>query len=222
MTRHDDVPVPPAFLAIARERSLGAPIRVMAGGSRLQAVRGKLMTVGVFEQGVVVAPGGDAEPFHFRYDEVERFTQQITRKYVNGGYRGTDIMCWFGLRDGRGYRVGGETTRTERHIADDFRELVDPRITAAQLPGMRAALRQGGRLEFGPYAIEPDGLSVAVWFNRNRKRLGWAEIEKIDVDRGNVKVTARGRRIAWGLVSVHRVPNLRAFLTLVHEAGRLG
>jgi hypothetical protein len=218
MPREDNVPLPSAFSQLANARSMGAQVRTMQGGSRLQAVRGKVMAIGVFQHGCVVGFSDDPRPFDFRYDEVDRFTQLAVRKYVNGGYRGTDITCWFGLADGRMYKVGGESTRSERHIVDDFRELIDPQIATAQLPRMQAALRQGQNIDFGGFTMEPTGLYMAPRFLRKERRLAWAGIQEVTVKAGSVVVIARGQRRWWASVPASSVPNLTAFLTLVHAA----
>ena len=218
MPRDDNAPLPPPFLAAASARGLGPAVRVLSGGSRLQSMRDKLLTIAVFQAGAVVGFQSEPQPFHFRYDEVEKFTQHLVRRYVNGSYRGTQITCWFGLRDGRGYRVGGESTRSERHIVDDLRELVDPPITRAQLPRMQAALGRGENVDFGAYVMEPGGLYVPGGLLRREKRLGWADVREVVLKGGGVQIMAKGRRLAWATAGTVQVPNLTAFLTLVHAA----
>ncbi|MDB4896564.1 MAG: hypothetical protein JWN15_2826 [Firmicutes bacterium] len=67
----------------------------------MQAVRNKLLVMAVFQNRSVIGLLADPQPFCFRYDEVDRFTQHAVRKYVNSSYRGTDITCWlFGLAPG--------------------------------------------------------------------------------------------------------------------------
>jgi hypothetical protein len=219
MPRQQNPQPPPRFWELANARSLGAPVQVLQGGSRLQAARNRLLAIGLFEHGSVLGFTDDPEPFHFRYDEVQTFTQQAIRKYVNSSYRGTDITCWIGLYDGRSYKVGGQTTRSERHIVEDFIQFADPRIAAAQLPRIQSALRQGQAVGFGSYTMEPGGLRVAHGFGgRKQKSIAWADVQEATVKAGAVQVIARGKRWPWGSVATHSVPNLTAFLALVRAA----
>lgn len=217
MPREDNVQLPPLFYELAAARSMGAQVRTMQAGSRLQLARDKVLAIGIFEQGSVIGFRTDQQPFHFRYDEVAEFNQFVVRKYVNGGYRGTDVTCWFKLNDGRAYRVGGETTPKVRHIVDDLREFADRPIATAQLPRMQAALRQGQSIDFRGYIMEPGGLHLPSRFGKG-KRLAWADIQEARLKAGAVQVMARGKRWPWASVGVERVPNLTAFMTLVHAA----
>jgi hypothetical protein len=219
MPRQENPQAPQQFLDLAQAREMGRPVQVLQGGSRLQATRNKLLTISLFESGSVLGLPDDAKPFDFRYDEVDRFTQHAVRKYVNGGYRGTDFTCWIALFDGRTHRIGGQTTPSERHIVEDFIQYIDPRITMAQLPRMQSALRQGQPVEFGDYAMEPDGLRLAYGFGKKKaKTLTWPDVQEVTIKAGAVQVKARGKRFTWATVNVESVPNLTAFMTLVRAA----
>jgi hypothetical protein len=117
--REDNVQPPPQFIEIANARAMGAPIRVLQGGSRLQAVRNKLLVMAVFQNRSVIGLLADPQPFCFRYDEVDRFTQHAVRKYVNSSYRGTDITCWFGLAPGGPIRQEGKEVGLGGHPGGD-------------------------------------------------------------------------------------------------------
>ncbi|MES4904253.1 MULTISPECIES: DUF6585 family protein [unclassified Streptomyces] len=216
MQRSDGIPVPASFSGIASNRAMGGLVHAMSGGSRLQAWRNKQLVITVYEHGSVVGLADDPAPFHFRYDEVASFIQDMVKRYVNQSYRGTTTTCWVSLNDGRNHRFQGHSTRTERNIVDDFRQLVDPKIAAAQLPGMYATLRQGQAVAFGAYVLEPSALTTGT--GRKHKRLPWAQVEQVTLERGLVKVTERGRRGTWATASISAVPNLTAFLNLVREA----
>jgi hypothetical protein len=219
MPRQDSPQAPPRFFEIANARAMGPPVQVLQGGSRLQAARNKLLTIVLFEGGSVLGLPDDPKPFGFRYDEVDRFTQHAVRKYVNGSYRGTDITCWVGLNDGRTHRIGGQTTRSERHIIEDFIQYIDPRITTAQLPRMQSALRQRQPVAFGDYTMDLDGLRLAYGFGKKKeKRLTWPDTQEVTIKAGAVQVKARGKRFTWATVNVESVPNLTAFMTLVRAA----
>ncbi|MGI5240302.1 hypothetical protein [Dactylosporangium sp. CA-139066] len=82
---------------------------------------------------------------------------------------------------------------------------------------MQAALRQGHSIDFRGYVMEPGGLYRPARFGKG-KRLMWAEIQQARLKAGAVHVMARGKRWPWASVGVHRVPNLTAFMTLVHAA----
>jgi hypothetical protein len=216
MRRSDGIAVPSSFSGIAQSRNMGGVVQAMSGGSRLQAWRSRSLVVAVYEQGSVVGLADDTAPFHFRYDEVSRFAQQLVKQYVNQSYRGTTTTCWVWLNDGRSHRFQGQSTPRERNVVEDLRQLVDPRITAAQIPGMLAALRQGQSVPFGEYALGPQGLTTGT--GRKQKHLLWAEVGGVAVEHGLVQVTERGRRRTWAAPSTAAVPNLTAFLTLVREA----
>ncbi|MDX3233641.1 DUF6585 family protein [Streptomyces sp. ME19-01-6] len=216
MQRSDGIPVPSSFSGIASNRAMGGFVHAMSGGSRLQAWQNKQLVIVVYEQGSVVGLANDPAPFHFRYDEVSSFTQDVVKRYVNQSYRGISTTCWIGLNDGRSHRFQGQSTRTERNVVDDFRQLVDPRIAAAQFPGMLAMMRQGQAVAFGAYVLEPGALTTGT--GRKHKRLPWAQVEQVTLERGLVKVTERGRRRAWATASTSAVPNLTAFFNLVREA----
>ncbi|MER6138749.1 DUF6585 family protein [Streptomyces sparsogenes] len=208
--------MPASFSGIASNRAMGGLVHAMSGGSRLQAWRNRALVIVVYEQGSVVGLADDPAPFHFRYDEVSGFTQDVVKRYVNQSYRGIATTCVVALNDGRSHRLQGQSTRTERNVVEDFRQLVDPRIAAAQLPGMLAAMRRGQALAFGPYVLEPGVLTTGT--GRKHKRLPWAQVEQVAVERGFVKVTERGRRGTWATAGISTVPNLTAFLHLVREA----
>ena len=177
MQRSDNIPPPPQFAALAQRRSMGGPLQTMSGGSRIQEWRNKSLVVAVYEQGSVVGLADDPAPFHFRYDEVDRFIQHVAKRYVNQSYRGIATTCWLWLHDGRSHRFTGQGTPTVRNVVEDFRQLVDPRIAEAQLPGMLAALRQGRILDFGAYTLGPRGLTTGT--GHKQKELPWAAVEKV-------------------------------------------
>lgn len=216
--RKDDAELPPQFLQIAAARSMGALTRAMEQGSRLRGRRDSRLAIGLFEHGGVVGTLVNQQPFHFRYDEVERFTQHAVRTTYNGIPGTTDIVCFLKLFDGRTQRVTGANNRFHRSIVDDFREVVDPRIAAAQLPRMLAGLQQGQSVDFGDLMVEPGGLLLASGFLRKQKRLPWADVSDVVIRNGAVNVMARGKRSAWGSVGVPDVPNLTAFTALVRAA----
>lgn len=216
MRRSDGIAVPSSFTMIAQNRGMGGLVQAMSGGSRLQAWRNKSLAVAIYEQGSVVGLTDAPAPFGFRYDEVSRFAHQLVKQYVNQSYRGTTTTCWVWLNDGRSHRFQCQSTPRHRNVVEDLRQFVDPRIAAAQLPVMFAALRQGQSVPFGEYVLGPHGLTTGT--GRKQKHLLWAEVEAVAVEHGFVKVTERGRRRTWAAPSTAAVPNLTAFLTLVREA----
>ncbi|WP_327288594.1 DUF6585 family protein [Streptomyces sp. NBC_01198] len=197
---------------------MGGLVRAMSGGSGFQAWRNKLLVVAVYEQGSVVGLADDPGPFHFRYDEVARFVVHVAKRYVNQSYRGLVTNCWVGLEDDRNHRFQGQGTRNELSVVEDFRQLVDPRIAAAQLPRMLGALRQGRPVDFGAYVLDQRGITTGT--GNKQKQLPWAQVGQVGVDLGSVEVKERDRRRAWATANTTRVPNLTAFLTLAREAQR--
>lgn len=203
--------VPPRVARIVAERGMGdltcffEPV----GGRPLD----KATEIYVFEDGCVLGNAKNDTYDHFRWDDVERFTQWAGHKPVR---KSTTLTYGFGLLDGRTLKVDGMATGPNRSGLEGFGELVDPMVTAAQLPAMAARLERGEPVTFGlRLRVEPGGLRQSAVL---RKRLSWADLKEVTVEQGAVVVRSHGRRRAWGSVSAGTVPNLRAFMTLVRSA----
>lgn len=91
---------------------------------------------------------------------------------------------------------------------ENFAKVIDPMITAAQMPGIENALKEGRPVDFKKFMVEPDGILV------RRKKLRWAEVESINVKRGLLEIHARGKRRPWKSWMAADVPNRSAFLYL--------
>lgn len=167
----------------------------------------------VFEDGCVLGHDDRDARDHFRWDDVERFTRHLVRKPVSRSWQ-TTVTYGFGLLDGRNLRVAG----VQGAGVEGFGALVEPKVTAAQLPGMAAALERGEPVSFGQrFRVAPEGLYRSTVLG---KRLSWADLEGVTVEDGEVLVRSHGRHRVWGSVSADFVPNLAAFVTLVRSAAQ--
>jgi hypothetical protein len=173
----------------------------------------------VFERGCVLGHHKTDRVDHFRWDEVERFTQRMVRKLVNGRWKSTTFAYGFEL-PGRTIRLIGVTTALQRSGLEGFVELVDPLVTVAQIPAMTVALERGESVRFGAFfRVAPEGLHQPALFKKNQ-HLPWADLKEVTVEHGRVVVYSRNKRRKWGSASTDMVPNLRAFMTLAHSAAK--
>ncbi|MCW2887453.1 MAG: hypothetical protein QOE54_6400 [Streptosporangiaceae bacterium] len=212
---------PPSQVSrVADENAMGKPIEVfwmtLADASMFQ----KFTVVHVFDHGCVLSHHSKERIDRFRWDEVQRFTQRIVRKTVNGVYRSTTYTYEFELLDDRTVRVMGVTTRLQTFGVENFGNLADPLITAVQLPRMQAILELGHPVQFGSYKVESAGLRNAGLFRSSaRKWLPWEDLQEVKVATGQVIVRSRVKRRRWSSAEVSSVPNLSAFLALVRIHG---
>jgi hypothetical protein len=205
---------------VADENAMGRPIEVfvmrLADGSLSQ----KFTVIHAFDHGCVLSHHSKERIDRFRWDEVERFTQRIVRKTVNGMYRNTTYTYEFELLDDRAVRVIGVTTRLQTSGVENFGNLADPLITAVQLPPMKGMLEQGHPVEFGAYRLQSAGLRQAGLFKTSAgKWLPWQDLQEVKVATGQVIVRSCGKRRRWSSAEVSSVPNLSAFLALVRMHG---
>lgn len=205
--------LPPHLAELARQSGLGEPLGVFEKGLSDGKLFAKYRLTCVFQHGCVLGNGGDRKTDQFRWDEVDRFVMRIVRKYVNGSYRSTVHTYEFHLAK-RTVNVIGVSTAAQTSGVEGFADLVDPLVTACQLPGMVERLRQGETLRFGFLRLTPDGLFRPAIFGSG-KLLPWAEVAGIEVKSGDLIVRQTAAKRAWYKTPVAEVPNLTAFQRLL-------
>lgn len=110
----------------------------------------------------------------------------------------------------------GETFTFSNHLsrstelATEIGKAIHPILIASAL----ADLQRGKTCAFGAVEISPRGLAVKKDF------LSWAEIEKIDLTSGTLRIAKRGRFLAWKLVPVPKIDNLSVLLASVDYLSR--
>ncbi|MFE7513070.1 DUF6585 family protein [Streptomyces sp. NPDC057540] len=84
----------------------------------------------------------------------------------------------------------------------------------ARVPRDAARLEAGGRVDFGVVAIDVDGIG------QDGRRIGWREVERVEVKQGRVEIRRRGERKPWMTLAAPGFPNLTVFLTLAEALRR--
>jgi hypothetical protein len=204
--------LPPRIARIGAGRGMGDLTRVFAL-TVAERRRGRARAVYVFEDGCVL--GGDVNDAcdHFRWDDVERLTRRTVGKPMSGSWRST-VTYGIGLIDGRTLQVSG----AHGPEVEGFGALAEAGVTAAQLPGMAAALERGEPVTFGErFRVTPEGLYRSAVLG---KRLSWSDVDEVTVEHGEVLVRSHDRDRVWGSASTDFVPNLCAFVTLVRSVAQ--
>lgn len=160
-----------------------------------------------FERGLIVATG-DGPTAVYRWDSLT-VLQSITRRYVYGRYTGTTYIYTLITRDGRQAKVTGFYEKPE-----EWGPAIQAEITAAQLPGVMAALQSGASLEFGPLVINRGGLATGS------RTLPWSEIQAIEVQQGYLRIKRSNGWLRWSAKPVSQIPNFFVFVTAANQMHR--
>jgi hypothetical protein len=80
------------------------------------------------------------------------------------------------------------------------------------LPGPSATLEGGHSVQFGPLAINVDGIT-----RKDGQRLPWSEVKAVTVKDGVLKVSTPGKWISWFCGAQGQIPNLHVFMALVKK-----
>lgn len=181
-----------------------------------------LLIVYVFQQGCVFSQP-DVVLGAFRWSDVTMFIQSRVQHVVQNVPRYMRYQYLFVCADGSQYRADGRSYNftADQCGLEEFGPVVNPLVTAAQLPAMRAALARGEPVTFGPLAIEPEGIR-----KDRRKLLPWSEFEQLTITggagilsaAGDVMVRRRGKKLAWFKWPMSKMPNVAALLALSQEA----
>ncbi|MFB9835888.1 DUF6585 family protein [Actinoallomurus acaciae] len=182
----------------------------------------QFLVVYVFQEGSVFLPTDENRAAAFRWSDITMFIQSVTRVTSGNVPKYVRYQYLFACADGNQYRADARANilGNERCGLEEFGRIVNPLVTAVQLPMMRAALGRGEAVTFGPLAIERDGI------RKDRKKLlPWAEFEELKITsgqgilmpNGDVVVRRRGKRLNWFRWEASKIPNLGALLTLTAE-----
>nr|WSX50338.1 hypothetical protein OG409_16105 [Streptomyces sp. NBC_00974] len=167
--------------------------------SRKQAAK----RIHLFEEGLIVADGSGPVSA-FRWDSLT-VLQQITQRYANGVYVGTNYLYTLFRQDGSAVKLTNFYADPERWGA-----AIQHEITRAQLPGAIAALENGATIGFGDISMTMGGIATP-----KRGGVRWGEIQKIEIKNGTVFVARAGKLLAWSNTPVAKIPNFFLFLSVV-------
>ncbi|MFH9606209.1 DUF6585 family protein [Streptomyces sp. NPDC017448] len=95
-----------------------------------------------------------------------------------------------------------------------FAEGLDEAFSRARVSRDAARLEAGERVGFGVVDLDISGIG------QGGRRIGWPEVERVDVKRGLVEIHRRGERKPWLTLPAPGFPNLSAFLTLADALRR--
>ncbi|MEV7276979.1 DUF6585 family protein [Streptomyces sp. NPDC093111] len=95
-----------------------------------------------------------------------------------------------------------------------FAEGLGDAFSRARVPRDAARLEAGERIGFGVVDIDISGIG------QGDRRIGWPEVERIDVKQGRVEIRRRGDRKPWLTLPAPGFPNLTVFLTLTDALRR--
>jgi hypothetical protein len=198
-----------AIYQAAADAELGRKIETFAlMGWRNRFMR-KITVADVFENGCVFSHHKREVIHAVRWDAITRFRRR--RSILTDPIK-TPYNFEFSTSGGSKFHMAGVGIPPDRPCGlERFADVVEPLITAAQLPRFRDALGRGRRVEFGWLAVEPKGI------RRGRTLLSWPELDEVRLKEEKISVRRHGRRFRWAGASVPDVPNLGAFLTLTRS-----
>ncbi|WP_285567440.1 DUF6585 family protein [Actinoallomurus iriomotensis] len=215
-----ETPLPSHVANAAARAALGDLVRVFPVTERGR----QFLVVHVFQEGSVFLPAEQNQAHAFRWSDLTMLIQSVTRVTSGNVPKYVRYQYLFVCADGNQYRADAraDILGNEQCGLEDFGRIVNPLVTAVQLPAMRAALGRGEPVTFGPLAIEPGGI------RKDRKKLlPWAEFEELKITsgqgilmpNGDVVVRRRGKRLNWFRWEAAKIPNLGALLALTDEVG---
>ncbi|MGW3244266.1 DUF6585 family protein [Streptomyces sp. NPDC001070] len=161
-----------------------------------------------FENGLIEVDR-KGRPAAFRWDSMMAL-QQITEKYVNGVYVGTDHRYTLHKKDGTVRKVTNFYAEPER-----WGPFIQQEITGFQLPGMLRMLAEGQTLTFGDISVNNGGIATS-----KRGAVTWPEIQDVRVSDGILVLRKAGKSLSWSSKKVGDIPNFFLFLSLVDELRR--
>lgn len=139
-----------------------------------------------------------------RWDSIDSVCQRITRNYPNGISTGTTYIYTITSHDGTTVRL----TQFYVGIAA-LGETIVREVTRVQLPRAMAAIQRGETVTFGELALNARGITCT-----GRSQVPWAQVDRVQVNRGYVSLRQAGRWQSWSRGQASQIPNLFVFLTL--------
>ncbi|GAA2793023.1 DUF6585 family protein [Streptomyces showdoensis] len=144
----------------------------------------------------------------YTWDEIASVTRQDV-KVTNGVTSATTHRLTVTSEDGAEIVVGDEFSG----IVPFAEGLVDA-FSRARVPRDAARLEAGERIGFGAVDIDVSGVG------QGSRRIGWREVERIEVKQGRVEIRRRGERKPWMTLAAPGFPDLPVFLTLADALRR--
>ncbi|MFJ7205108.1 DUF6585 family protein [Streptomyces sp. NPDC098789] len=144
----------------------------------------------------------------YRWDEIASVTRHDV-KVTNGVTSATTRRLIIKPEQDAEFVVGEEFSDMV-HFADGLGSA----FSHARVQRDAARLAAGERIDFGLVDIDTSGVGHAG------NRIGWQEVERVDVKLGRVAIRRRGDRKPWLTLAAPGFPNLSVFLTLADELRR--
>lgn len=158
----------------------------------------------LFQQGLVIEKGGQAQPFPWR--QTAEVYQQITN-YYRYGIR-TRTVYRYTLRRADGYQI--KLTNSTKGIAQ-LGQAISKGVTQELVPRALHSIRSGQTLTFAQFSVNQQGIG------NGREFLPWQQVEAVNVNRGIVSVKKAGKFLNWGTAAVAKVPNFFVFTAVADE-----
>lgn len=172
----------------------------LAGIYCLMALVRRLMVAGselyLFDHGLVHSSAGSLTVFPWRDTQIRRsvIQQQNASK--------PDFRYWLD-------RPGTATVQFRPGLGlDEFGPDMEQRLTVDRAPADFTAIANGRRIEYGPFAVDVNGLSTP------KGTLPWAKVRAVELKQGSVQVWEVDVRRTQS-VEVDRVPNVFVLLAMV-------
>ena len=141
-----------------------------------------------------------------QWNQIESMWQQVTRRYVNGVYTGTDHRYTVRRNDGFEMVFNDRFSKVET-----LGNTISQEVTRRLFPRVIEAYNAGNTVTFGPLSVSKQGVS------NGKELLSWNQIKGIGVNRGIVTVKKEGKLLNWSSVQVAKVPNIFLFMALVNS-----
>ncbi len=161
----------------------------------------------LYENGLAYGRSGEVQGW--RWEDIDAFTFEITRQYVNFIPTGTFYTYTLDMRDGDRIVLDGNVSGIKavgKHVREKVTPLVYDRLAEA--------FSRGENVDFGPIRLNlTQGL-------QDRYRLfPWGEIEQVGVGKGYLIVEPRkGSGLRRTSLPMGAIPNVDVLLALVAEA----
>lgn len=156
----------------------------------------------LFENGFAYTEGHGIQPV--AWNDIDAVFENVVKHYRNGSYAGTVYKYTVLTRDKRRLVLDNDLPGIEQLGNEILRG-----SSVALFPAYWQALQNGQRLNFGPLAIDRNGIYTGS------KSLPWSEIKAIRIYQGQIGVKKESGWFNWASVSVRQIPNFYIFYDLV-------
>ncbi|MCF2528396.1 DUF6585 family protein [Yinghuangia soli] len=110
---------------------------------------------------------------------------------------------------------GGSVVLTDRFPdVEDLGERLAEISSRARVRNRMAAFRAGEDLRFGILTLTRAGIACEAGILTPREVLPWSEVKEIRQNFGEIKILKKGGWMAWRVVKISDIPDLRIFLKL--------